>query len=78
MACFGHLFPQDIQGCKEPAAAGLLLGCNPLGLHFHRKSALETGTGSGNISQFGHIRLGQGRMQDLGLAVRVIRGAELG
>ena len=78
MARFSHLFPQNVEGRKEPAAAGFLLGRNPPGLHFHRKSALEPGTGSGNISQFGHIRLGQGRMQDLGLPVRVIRGAELG
>ena len=78
MTCFGHLFPQDIQGCKEPAAAGFLLGRNPPGFHFHRKSALETGTGYRNISQISHVRLGQDRVEDLGLSVRVIRGAELG
>ena len=78
MARFSHLFPQNVEGRKEPAAAGLLLSRNPSGLHFHREGTLEAGTGSGNISQVGHVRLGQGRMEDLGLAVRIIRGAELG
>lgn len=50
----------------------------PRVFNFYRKGTLEAGTGSGNISQFGHVRLGQGLMEDLGLPVRVIRGAELG
>lgn len=78
VARFGHLFPQDIQSRKEPAAAGFLLGRNAPRLHFDRKSAFKAGTGHGDISQVSHVRLGQGRMKDLGLPVGFISRAELG
>ena len=75
-----HFLPQDVHRGKEPAAAALLLGCDPVGLHLHFKRAVEFCCAYGDKSKIIDISPGHGGGQGLCvpvLSVKRVKTADL-
>ena len=73
---FRHDFPHDVESRKEPAPAGLLLGGDSPGLHFHRKGSLVEGRLHGHKRQVRQVGFGQGTVQGPGGCIPVIGSTE--